>query len=76
MCFEFAHTIETCTSNITKKAEVQMLRLFFAPLMFEILNLWEGFKEVVKFIDNNRVWLDALMGKDYLYRTNNCRYGE
>ena len=53
------------------------LRLdLFAPLMSEILNLWEGFKEVVKFIDNNRAWLDALMGKDYLYRTNNCRYGE
>lgn len=47
-----------------------------APQMFEILNLWEGFVEVVKFIDNNKVWLDALMGKDYLYRTNNCRYGE
>ena len=47
-----------------------------APLMFEILNLWNGFKEVAKLIENNRVWLDALMGKDYLYRTNNCRYGE
>ena len=38
--------------------------------MFEILNLWDGFKEVVKFIDNNKVWLDALMGNHYLYRTN------
>ena len=37
--------------------------------MFEILNLWEGFKEVVKFIDNNRVWLDALMGDYYLRKT-------
>ena len=37
--------------------------------MFEILNFWEGFKEVVKFIANNRVWLDGLMGKDYFYRT-------
>ena len=27
---------------------------FFAPLTFEILNLWEGFKEVFKFIDGNR----------------------
>ena len=38
--------------------------------MFEMLNLWEGFVEVVKFIDNNRVWLDALMGKGYLYKTS------
>ena len=33
----------------------------WAPLMFEILNLWEGFKEVVKFIDCNGIWLDGLM---------------
>ena len=34
----------------TKKVGTHRLDLF-APLMFEILNLWEGFKEVVKFID-------------------------
>lgn len=28
--------------------------------MFEMLNLWVGFKEVVKFIDNNRTWLDVV----------------
>lgn len=42
----------------------------FAPLMFEILNLWAGFREVVKFIENNRTWLDVVMGNHYLYRTN------
>ena len=39
--------------------------------MFELLNLWEGFKEVVKFIDNNRVRLDGLIGNHYLYETKN-----
>lgn len=32
-----------------------------APLMSEILNLWEDFKLVVKFIDENNVWLKVLM---------------
>lgn len=44
--------------------------------MSEILNLWEGFKEVVKFIDNNKVWLDALMGDYYLYKTKFYYYGK
>ena len=44
--------------------------------MFEILNLWEGFVGVVKFIDNNKVWLDALMGDYYLYKTKFCYYGK
>ena len=34
--------------------------------MFEILNLWDGFKEVVKFIDCNGVWLDGLMKNTYI----------
>ena len=38
--------------------------------MYEILNLWEGFKEVAKFIENNRVWLDVVMRNHYLYKTN------
>ena len=38
--------------------------------MFEILNLWEGFKEVVKFIDNNRTWLDVVIGNHYIYKTD------
>ena len=69
MCFEFAHTIETCTSNVTKKSRSANASAFFAPLMFEILNLWTGFKEVAKFIDNNRVRLDGLIGNHYLYGT-------
>ncbi len=28
----------------------------------EILNLWEDFKKVVKFIDDNFEWLNPLMG--------------
>ena len=36
--------------------------------MLEMLNLWAGFKEVVKFIDNNKVWLDGLIGNHYLYK--------
>ena len=42
--------------------------------MFEILNLWAGFKEEVKLIDNNGVWLDALMGNRYLYEIEFQRY--
>ena len=38
--------------------------------MFEILNLWVGFKEVVKFIDNNRTWLDVVIGNHYLSSIN------
>ena len=34
--------------------------------MFEILNLWDGFKEVVKFIDCNGIWLDGLMKNTYI----------
>ena len=34
--------------------------------MFEILNLWEGFKEVVKFIDGNGIWLDGLTKNTYI----------
>lgn len=35
------------------------------------MNLWDGFKEVVKFIDNNQVWLDVVIGNQYLYETKN-----
>ena len=43
------------------------LRLdLFAPLMFELLNLWEGFKESVKFIDGNGIGLDGLMKYTYI----------
>ena len=44
--------------------------------MFEILNLWAGFREVVKFIENNRVWLDVMVGNHYLYETNDQCYGK
>ena len=33
----------------------------FAPLTGEILNLWEDFRKVVKFIDDNANWLKPLM---------------
>ena len=36
-----------------------------APLMFEILNLWEGFRKVVDFIENNRTWLLALLSEQF-----------
>ena len=32
-----------------------------APLTGEILNLWEDFRKVVKFIDDNANWLKPLM---------------
>ena len=50
----------------SRKERQLLLSLFSAPLMFEILNLWEGFKEVVKFIDCNGVWLDGLMKNTYI----------
>ena len=32
----------------------------------EMLNLWEGFKEVVKFIDDNERWLNVMLPATYL----------
>ena len=32
-----------------------------APLMPQLLNLWEDFKKVVEFIDKNSTWLRVLM---------------
>lgn len=39
-----------------------MVSPFFAPLMFEILNLWEGFKV----IDGKGIWLDGLTKNTYI----------
>ena len=36
-------------------------RLNFVRQNIEILNLWEDFKKVVKFIDDNFEWLNPLM---------------
>lgn len=33
----------------------------FAPLMFEILNLWRDFRKVVEFIDKNSNWLSPIL---------------
>lgn len=35
--------------------------LFLAPLNNEMLNLWKGFVELVRYIDNNKVWLDEML---------------
>jgi hypothetical protein len=32
-----------------------------APLNNEMLNLWKGFVELVRYIDNNKVWLDEML---------------
>ena len=45
----------------TKKA----LNFFsaFAPAGIELLNLWNDFQKVVKFIDDNATWLRPLLDK-------------
>jgi hypothetical protein len=37
--------------------------LFFAPAGIELLNLWNDFRKVVKFIDENQTWLRPLMDR-------------
>jgi hypothetical protein len=35
----------------------------FAPAGVELLNLWNDFRKVVQFIDDNQTWLRPLMGR-------------
>lgn len=34
---------------------------FFAPACVELLNLWNDFRKVVQFVDDNQTWLRPLM---------------
>ena len=44
-----------------RKERQLLLSLFSAPLMSEILDLWDGFREVVQLIQNNQVWLHRIL---------------
>jgi hypothetical protein len=37
--------------------------LFLDPAGIGLLNLWNDFRKVVKFIDENQTWLRPLMGR-------------
>ena len=39
------------------------LLIFSAPSGIELLNLWNDFRKVVKFIDENQTWLRPLMDR-------------
>ena len=45
----------------TKKA--LKIWVLFAPLSIEMLNLWNDFRKVVQFIDDNQTWLRPLMDR-------------
>jgi hypothetical protein len=51
-----------CPGHITKKA-LNFFSAFFAPAGIELLNLWNDFRKVVKFIDENQTWLRPLMDR-------------
>ena len=40
----------------------EFLQCFFAPLSAELLNLWNDFREVVRFIDENP-WVKPMLEK-------------
>ena len=44
------------------KKSTEFLQCFFAPLSAELLNLWNDFRKVVKFIDENP-WVKSLLEK-------------
>ena len=41
----------------------EFLQCFCAPAGIELLNLWNDFQKVVKFIDDNATWLRPLLDK-------------
>ena len=50
-----------CPGHITKKA-LKKFSAFFAPAGIELLNLWNDFRKVVKFIDENP-WVKPMLEK-------------
>ena len=49
---------------LINKKKGRDLRLdLFAPACIELLNLWNDFRKVVQFIDDNQTWLRPLMDR-------------
>ena len=46
-----------------EKKALNFFSAFFAPAGIELLNLWNDFRKVVKFIDENQTWLRPLMDR-------------
>ena len=44
------------------KKDAELQRLFLAPAGIELLNLWNDFRKVVKFIDENP-WVKPMLEK-------------
>ena len=49
------------TTILCKRLSYKGLPIVLVRQDIEILNLWEDFKKVVKFIDDNFEWLNPLM---------------
>ena len=58
---ESSKFIGTTPTRINKRAPALLLALFFAPQTVEMLNLWNDFRKVVDFIDENRDWLSRYL---------------
>ena len=48
---------------IINEKSTEFLQCFCAPESIELLNLWNDFRKVVQFIDDNQTWLRPLMDR-------------
>ena len=49
--------------RVYKRKSTEFLQRFYAPAGIELLNLWNDFLKVVRFIDDNAIWLHPLLDK-------------
>jgi hypothetical protein len=49
--------------DVCNEKSTEFLQCFFAPAGVELLNLWNDFRKVVQFIDENQTWLSPLMDR-------------
>ena len=54
LCQPYTDTNKKTTAKISGR---------FAPASIELLNLWNDFRKVVQFIDDNQTWLRPLMDR-------------
>ena len=50
-------------SRYKNEKSTEFLQCFCAPAGIELLNLWNDFRKVVQFIDDNQTWLRPLMDR-------------
>ena len=49
-------------AGVYDEKSTEFLQCFFAPAGIELLNLWNDFRKVVKFIDENP-WIKQMLAK-------------